>query len=127
MQQKLISFLKAFLPFSIFLIISQFVLVEYVLQLELYYSTLAIYSFHILATFLVYLFLVFVNKSFADKTGFAFMACSLLKMLAAVIFLLPMMLADVKNPFQVLMAFFIPYFLYLIFETFYAVKLINTK
>ena len=127
MQQKLISFLKAFLPFSIFLVILQFVFVEYVLQLELYYSTLGIYSFHVLATFLVYLFLVFVNKSFPDKTGFAFMACSLLKMLAAVLFLLPMMLNEVENPFQVLMAFFIPYFLYLIFETIYAVKLISTK
>ncbi len=127
MQLKLISFLKTFLPFSIFLLAIQFVLVNKVLELELYYSTLAIYSFHILATFLIYLFLVIVHRSFSDKTGFAFMACSLLKMLAAVLFLLPMMLNDVVKPFQALMAFFIPYFLFLIFETIYAVKLINTK
>ncbi|GAA4309931.1 hypothetical protein GCM10023115_35000 [Pontixanthobacter gangjinensis] len=127
MQQKLLPFLKIFLPFSIILFSLQFVLVEYVLQLELFYSTLAIYSFHILATFLVYLLLVFVNRSFKGKTGFAFMACSLLKMFAAVIFLLPMMLNEEQNPVQALMAFFIPYFLYLIFETVYAVRLINTK
>ena len=127
MQDKLLSFLKIFIPFSIVLLAIQFIVAEYVLQLELYYPTWAIYSFHILATFLIYLFLVFVNKSFSDKTGFAFLACSLLKMLAAVIFLLPMMLSDTPDPFQDLMAFFIPYFLFLIFETIYAVRLINTK
>ena len=127
MQSKLLSFLKIFIPFSIVLFAIQYILVNKVLELDLYYSTIAIYSFHVIATFLIYLFLVFVYRSFSDKTGFAFMACSLLKMLAAVLFLLPMMLSDVEQPFRVLMAFFIPYFLYLIFETIYAVKLINTK
>ena len=127
MQQKLLHFLKFFIPFSLILLALQFVLVEYVLQLELYYATITIYTFHILATLAIYVFLVFVNKSYSDKTGFAFMACSLLKMLAAVLFLLPMMLAEVEHPFQDLMAFFIPYFLYLIFETIFAVRLINTK
>lgn len=127
MQAKLISFLKLFLPFSIFLFIVQYVLVTYLFEIDLYYSTIAVYAFHVIATFLIYLFLVFVNKSFSDKTGFAFMACGLLKMLAAVLFLLPVMLNDVPNPFQDLITFFIPYFLFLIFETIYAVKLINMK
>lgn len=127
MKSKLTPFLKSFVPFSILLLGIQFAVVNYLLEVKFYYSTFAIYCFHILATFLIYLFLVFVHKSFSDKTGFAFMACSLLKMMAAVLFLLPMMLNDAENPFQDLMAFFIPYFLFLIFETFYAVKLINTK
>jgi len=127
MQAKLISFLKLFIPFSIVLFIVQFSIVNYLLNIELYYASLAVYTFHVAATFLIYLFLVYVNNTFSDKTGFAFMACSLLKMLAAVLFLLPMMLNDVPNPFQDLILFFIPYFLFLIFETIYAVKLINTK
>ena len=127
MQTKTISFLKLFIPFSIFLFLIQFALVNYIFKIELYYSILAIYGFHFIATFLIFLFLVFVHKTFSDKTGFAFMACSLLKMLAAVLFLLPIMLNDTSNPFQDIVAFFIPYFLFLIFETVYAVKLINTK
>lgn len=127
MQARLISFLKLFLPFSIILFLIQFALVNYVFKVELYYSTLATYTFHFLATFLIFLFLVFVHKTFSDKTGFAFMAGSLLKMLAAVLFLLPVMLNDTPNPFKDIVAFFIPYFLFLIFETIYAVKLINTK
>jgi len=127
MQAKLISFLKVFLPFSIILFAIQFAIVNYLLDTELYYSTLAVYIFNILATFFIYLFLVFVKGSFGDKTGFAFMACSLFKMLAAVLFLLPMMLNNAPHPFQDMIAFFIPYFLFLIFETIYAVKLINIE
>ncbi|MCB7481868.1 hypothetical protein [Christiangramia sediminis] len=125
MKAKLTPFLKIFIPFSILLFVIQFSIVNYLLEIEFYYSTIAVYAFHVTATFLIYLFLAFVQKSFSDKTGFAFMACSLLKMLAAVLFLLPMMLNDVPNPFQDMIAFFIPYFLFLIFETIYAVKLIN--
>ncbi len=127
MQAKLISFLKLFLPFSLVLFFIQYSLVNYIFKVQLYYSTLAIYAFHFLATFLIFLFLVFVHKTFSDKTGFAFMACSLIKMLAAILFLLPVMLNDTPNPFQDIVAFFIPYFLFLIFETIYAVRLINTK
>lgn len=127
MQAKITPFLKFFIPFSLILFAIQFGLVNYVFKLDLYYSTIAIYGFHVLATFIIYLFLVFVYNSFSDKTGFAFMACSLLKMLAAVLFLLPLMLNGITKPFLNIITFFIPYFLFLIFETVYAVKLINSK
>lgn len=127
MQVKIFSFLKIFLPFSIILFLTQFILVNHVLEKELFFSTLSIYVFHGIATLLIFILLAYVSKTFSDKTGFAFMACSLFKMLAAVLFLLPMMLNDVAHPFQDLIAFFIPYFLFLIFETVSVVKLINTK
>lgn len=127
MKAKLIPFLRFFIPFSLFLFGLQFVLVNYFLETDLYYSTVSIYAFHVIATLLIYLFLIYVHNTFRDKTGFAFMGSSLLKMLAAVLFLLPMMLSDVANPFQDMIAFFVPYFLFLIFETVYAVRLINIK
>ena len=127
MKEKLLSFLKLFIPFSILLLAIQFTLVNYAMELELYYNTISIYAFHVIGTFLIYLFLVYVHKTFSDKTGFAFMGCSLLKMLAAVLFLVPVMLSDRAEPLYDIFAFFIPYFLFLIFETIYAVKLINTK
>ena len=127
MQTKLIPFLQFFIPFSLLLFGLQFALVNYLLETNLYYSTMSIYAFHVIATLLIYLFLIYVHNTFRDKTGFAFMGCSLLKMMAAVLFLLPMMLSDVANPFQDMIAFFVPYFLFLIFETIYAVRLINIK
>lgn len=127
MKDKILAFLKLFVPFSVVLFLIQFIVVNYLLEVQLYYSTVSVYSFHVCATLIIYLFLSYVHKTFSDKTGFAFMGCSLLKMLAAVLFLLPMMLSEVNNPFNDMLAFFIPYFLFLIFETIYAVRLINIK
>ncbi|MFV8225313.1 hypothetical protein [Christiangramia aquimixticola] len=127
MQQPILKFLKGLLPFSILLFAIQYFTVNEFLSLELYYSTISIYAFHVLATLVIYTALVFVNQNFKDNTGFAFLAGSLLKMLAAVIFLLPMMLGNPKDPFIDILTFFIPYFLFLIFETIYAVRLINIK
>lgn len=127
MRQDLLSFLKFFIPYILLLFIIQYTVVNYMTDLELYYNTHSIYLFHFLATFLVYAFVVFVHKSFADKSGFAFMGASFFKMLAAILFLLPMLLSDSSSKFADVVAFFIPYFMFLIFETFFVVKIINQK
>lgn len=128
MKQYLLQFLLRFIPFTIILFsIQYFLTIGFFYNTEFYYSVLAIYVFHFLATFIIYLILVYLNQNFKDKTGFAFMGGSLFKMMAAVLFLLPVMLNATANPLENILAFFIPYFLYLIFETFYAVKLINSK
>lgn len=127
MKEKLSPFLKSFIPFSVLLFAIQFALVNYLFETNLFYSTISIFAFHILATLIIYVFLVYVHENFKDKTGFAFMGASLLKMLGAVLFLLPMMLSNTEEPFKDMIAFFIPYFLFLIFETIYAVRLINIK
>ena len=97
------------------------------LKKEFFYPTWSIYTFLAIATFLIYLFLLFVHKAFPDKTGFAFLACGLLKMFASVVFLIPLLQAGVKNPVPDVLNFFIPYFLFLLYETIYAVRLINIK
>lgn len=94
---------------------------------KFFYSLPAIYLFHVLATLLIYIGILLVYKNYSDYTGYAFMGAGLLKMMAAVLFLLPMLLAKTKDPFINILSFFIPYFLYLVFETFYAVKLLNAK
>ncbi len=128
MKKQLLDFLKIFIPFSIVLIVIQYLLINFILEdIEFYYSIWAIYSFHIIATLFIYTVLVLIHNNFRDNTGFAFMGGSLLKMLAAVLFLLPMMLNNLDYLFINLLSFFIPYFLYLIFETIYAVRLINSK
>lgn len=128
MKQKLFDFLKIFIPFSILLFVLHFLANRIFLdEIIFYYSIWVIYTFHILATLLIYFLLVYIFENFSDKTGFAFMGASLFKMLAAVLFLLPMLVNNENDPFINLLSFFIPYFLYLIFETYYAVKLINSK
>lgn len=128
MKEKLIKFLIRLVPFTLVTFFIQYFIVNYGLEENnLYYSTYAIYLFHLLSTFFVFALLVVINNYFKDKTGFAFMGAGMLKMLAAVIFLLPMLLNHSGNAFANLLSFFIPYFLYLAFETFYAVKLINAQ
>ncbi len=128
MKDQIIQFLTRLLPFTIILFFAQYLFINFALEdYEFFYSTYAIYLFHFLATFIIYLILVWIYQNFRDKAGFAFMGASLIKMLAAIIFLLPMLLNNTGNAFGDLLSFFIPYFLYLIFETFYAVRLINAK
>lgn len=128
MKKKLLDFLKIFIPFSIILFVFHFIANQIFLEeIIFYYSLWAIYAFHIISTLLIYFILVFIYKNFRDKTGFAFMGASLFKMLAAVLFLMPMLVNNENDPFINLLSFFIPYFLYLIFETFFAVRLINSK
>ncbi|MEE2771438.1 MAG: hypothetical protein VX712_04415 [Bacteroidota bacterium] len=127
MKQQITAFLRIFLPFTIGLAILHYLILHFVLHLDLYYNIWLIYLFHALITFGIYLALVFVHESFKEKTGFAFMAGSLFKMLLSVLFLLPLMLSDFEKPLNDIFSFFIPYFLYLILETLFAVKLINSK
>ena len=125
MGKPLLNFLKVFLPFSLILFIIQFLVISNFIEASLYYGTLANYAFHIFATLLIYTLLLYINLNFSDKTGFTFMGLGLLKMFAAVMFLLPALLDDEVSNFAQVVAFFVPYFIFLIFETIFAVKLIN--
>ncbi|MDP2088485.1 MAG: hypothetical protein Q8J84_03695 [Flavobacteriaceae bacterium] len=91
-----------------------------------YYSTFSIYIFHFIVTFIILAGLIAVKNTFYEKTGFAFMAFSLLKMLASVLFLIPLIQEDNIDYIPDVLAFFIPYFLFLLFEIFYAIKILNS-
>lgn len=127
-MQQFYKFLKIIIPFSIVLFFVQFYLIQTFFQnISFYYSTWSIYLFHLVVTLLSYSFLLFVNKTFADKTGFAFMGFSLIKMMASIVFLIPLLQSDLKSQIPDVSAFFIPYFLFLFFETFFAVRLISKQ
>lgn len=123
---KLKPFLTVLIPFTLFFFGVEYFAVKALKSesIVFFYSTWSIYTFHFFATILVFLFILFVNKTFPDKAGFAFMACGLLKMLASIVFLLPLILRD-ESVLNDVLAFFIPYFLFLFLETFYVLKIIN--
>ena len=56
-----------------------------------------------------------------------FVILSILKMGAVVIFLLPLFLDKSVDPKPTVFSFFIPYFIFLMVETRYALKILNTK
>lgn len=128
MKKQLFRFLIPFVLFSLILYFLHFFLLQTFLpEVNFYYTLFSIYLFHVIATFAIYLFLIFINNNFTDYTGYAFMGASLFKMMAAVVFLLPMLLNRTEDTFFNLISFFIPYFLFLFFETFFAIRLINNK
>ncbi|HZH69909.1 MAG TPA: hypothetical protein VFD80_05630, partial [Flavobacteriaceae bacterium] len=53
-----------------------------------------------------------------DKVFVAFMAATLVKMLLALVFLLPVLINKGPNPTADVLNFFIPYFVFLAFEVF---------
>lgn len=121
-----LNFLKYLIPFAIVLFLVQhFTVANLFKDISFFYSTWSIYVFHIIITLLSYLFLLFVHKNFPDKTGFTFMGIGLIKMMAGVVFLIPMIQSDTIDRIPDVAAFFIPYFLFLFFETIFAVRLIN--
>ena len=125
-MNKTTDFLKYFLPFSIVLFVAQYFAMQFLSDKFVFlYSAWSIYLFNIVATFLVYLFLIFVHKNFANYTGFAFLGASFIRMMAAIVFLIPLIKAHVKNPIVDISTFFIPYFLFLLFETYFTIHLIN--
>lgn len=121
-----LNFLKYLVPYSLVLFVAQYFSTTTIFgDIPFFYSTWSIYVFHIIITMLSYLFLLFVNKTFPDKTGFAFMGISLIKMMASVVFLIPLLKSDTIDRIPDVGMFFIPYFLFLLFETIFAVRLIN--
>ena len=127
-MQQFYKFLKSIIPFTIVLFFIQYYVIGSFFQnITFFYSTWSIYLFHLVITLVSYGFLLFVNKTFADKTGFAFMGFSLFKMMAAIVFLIPLIQSDLKSQIPDVSAFFIPYFLYLFFETMFAVRLLSKQ
>jgi hypothetical protein len=127
-MNKLLDLLKVFIPFSILLLGTQYIVIaSWFENVDFFYQTWSVYAFNIISALIIYIFLIFVHRTFPEKTGFAFLAGGILKMMAVLIFLMPLINADVKDPIPDMAAFFIPYFLFLFFETFLAVRLINQR
>jgi hypothetical protein len=127
-MSKFFDFLKYFLPFSAILFaIQYFISSELVPSTPFYYPLWSIYLFHILSVLLVFSALLAVNNLYKEYTGYAFMGATLLQMMAAVVFLIPLIKAKLADPVPDIAAFFVPYFLFLFFETIFAIKLINRK
>lgn len=114
------------LLFSILIMVVHWV-IDYVFSIVTYYSLVSIYLFHVISALAVAGIIQLVYSNFKDQAGLAFMATSLVKMLAAILFLLPGFISDDKPNFSNILNFFVPYFLFLIFEAIQVIKLINPK
>lgn len=78
----------------------------------------SIYLFHFITVFIVVGISNWMAIFKPDKVFVAFMAATLVKMLLALVFLLPLLINKGPNPTADVLNFFIPYFVFLAFEVF---------
>jgi len=88
-------------------------------------SLTRIYLFHYITSLVFSISLTGVSKFDFDKIGFGFMAVSILKMLASIVFLLPLIQTERLDVIPDVLHFFIPYFIYLLVEIWFGLQLVN--
>ncbi len=106
---------------------------HYFLQLYLsryfnfYLPLWQVYMFLGLLTLSGYFLVLLVHQRDSEKTGMAFIAIGFLKMLAAILFLYPLIASENNQLLVQVLAFFVPYFFFLGFDTYFTIRLISKK
>ena len=128
MKSSYSNLLKTFLPFAILLFVAQFFIVKSLkLEDEMFYSTISIYLFHTIITGLTCTGLIAIHKVAPDKSGLGYLAMSVLKMFASIVFLIPLIQSGKEKYIADVFQFFIPFFMFLLYEMIFAVRLLNTS
>lgn len=117
MNNQLRNFTLGLLLFSGILAgIHYYIFYNFFTEIELYLPIWGIYLFNAVMVFLVYAIINYKVSQGSDKAYRLFLSASIVKMLLALIFLLPVFLGNTAHPKVEVVNFFIPYFLFLVYE-----------
>lgn len=94
-------------------------------ELKLFFPIWQIYVFHLGVTTLFYSVINYRFSQGQTDIFVLFMACTLTKMMLAILFLLPLILSDFDKKQPDIFNFFIPYFIYLSFEVYSITKFLQ--
>ncbi len=126
---KTTSFGKFFLFLAIITVIlfsiQYYIVTKFLDSTEFYFKTWQIYVFHFATVAALIFFLLHRNRVSPDKTFNTFVILSGLKMLSVIVFLSPLFITKAASSKQTVIAFFIPYFIYLFFEIWFSLQLLN--
>ena len=86
-----------------------------------------IYMFHFTVTTLLYSVINFQYSRGKTEIFNLFMGFTFLKMILAIVFLLPVLLSDIEKKQPDIFNFFIPYFFYLFFEVYSITRFLQNK
>lgn len=98
---------------------------HYFIKEILFFSLWQVYIFHFIVTLLVYSVINYQDAVGKKQIFNSFMISTILKMILAVLFLLPLLLSTFENKKPDVFNFFIPYFLYLAFEVYSLNKILQ--
>ncbi len=119
--------LQLFLFTTILFLLHLFINKKYFFSIEFYFDLWKIYAFHFITVATVILILTRQSIIKPKSTFYIFIVLSVLKMLAALLFLSPLFYNKELKPIPSVFSFFIPYFSFLIFESVIAVRVLNPK
>lgn len=118
-------FLTLFFAITITFVIHTYILSYFALPIYNDKIVLA-YTLNVVLASIVFLFLYLFRKKYRDQLGFLYMAGSMLKFAMFFIFFYPSYKSDGNISTSEFAAFFIPYVISLIIETYYLIKLLNS-
>ena len=110
---------------AIFYFVQNFIIESLKDSYTFYYSVLNIYIFHFIITLVILAVIYLVSKKAPNYIGFTFLGFILFKMVAAVIFLIPLIKMEGVSKIPDFISFFIPYFLFLSYEIYVTLKLLK--
>ncbi len=127
MRAKNFIFLSGLLLLvSIFLFLIQNSVVQWLsVDHFFYYPVWGIYLFHFLITLFIFSLLYLIGKVIPRYIGFTFMGGILFKMVAAIIFLLPLIKVEGVSKIPDFCSFFVPYFIFLFLEVLLAMRVLR--
>lgn len=111
------KFLLILILFTLLLFgLHAYLLFHFAPQLVLTLPLYTIYAFHSITVFIIYTIVNYKFSNGAKEIFTLFMGGTLLKMILAIVFLLPLFLKPTENKTLEAINFFIPYFFFLAFE-----------
>ncbi len=118
-KNRQITFLAQLVLVTLVLLgIHSYLLSYFATNIVFFFPVWHIYVFHFIVTILIYSIINY-RFSLGKKSIFnLFMVMTLLKMIFAILFLLPLLLSDFENKQPDVFNFFIPYFMYLFLEVY---------
>ena len=116
MNKKISSFLLSLIGFTIFLFLIHKYIIYQFFEGKLYLPIWSIYLFNAILVLIVFIILKNKSKDKTDKTLQLFLGLTMVKMILAVVFLLPLFFGKSDHSQLEVINFFIPYFLFLAFE-----------
>lgn len=118
-KQRQIAFLLQLIGITAILFgIHSYLLHHFAGEVNFFFPTWQIYTFHLIITLILYTAINYRFSSGKKDIFNLFMILTFLKMAMAIVFLLPLLLSDFENKQPDVFNFFIPYFLFLFFEVF---------
>lgn len=125
-KKRQITFFTQLIGITLFLLAVHGYLVSYFVDnMILFFPIWHIYTFHLVVTLGFYTILNYKFSKGKTNIFNLFMGITFVKMILAILFLLPLLLSPFENKQPDVFNFFIPYFIYLFFEVYTITKLLQ--